>query len=150
MKRLHVNLAVEDLETSITFYRTLFGAEPSVRKPDYAKWLLDDPRVNFSLSPRGQKTGIDHLGIQVDSTEELGELAGRLKAAGQSVLEQPSARCCYAKSDKVWVRDPQGVPWETFHTSEQLSTFGEDRLSLPAEPPVKKAACCDSTAMVGG
>lgn len=138
MKRLHVHVAVEDLSKSIAFYSTLFGAEPSVRKEDYAKWMLEDPRVNFAISDRARVAGVDHLGIQTESGEELVELAGRLKAAGEVTRDQEATTCCYAKSDKSWVNDPQGIRWETFHTHGDATSYGED------EPDVKlvaKAAC---------
>ncbi len=138
MKRLHVHVAVEDLSKSIAFYSTLFGAEPSVRKEDYAKWMLEDPRVNFAISDRARIAGVDHLGIQTESGEELAELAGRLKAAGEVTRDQDATTCCYAKSDKSWVNDPQGIRWETFHTHGDATSYGED------EPDVKlaaKAAC---------
>jgi catechol 2,3-dioxygenase-like lactoylglutathione lyase family enzyme len=132
MKRLHVHVAVGDLDKSISFYSTLFGAEPSVLKSDYAKWMLDDPRVNFAISDRARAPGIDHLGIQVDSGDELAELAGRLKAAGESTFDQEATTCCYATSDKAWVNDPSGVRWETFYTFGEATTYGEDE-ELAAE-----------------
>jgi catechol 2,3-dioxygenase-like lactoylglutathione lyase family enzyme len=141
MKRLHVHVAVEDLDKSIAFYATLFGARPTVVKDDYAKWMLDDPRVNFAISDRARVAGVDHLGIQVDSREELAELAGRLKAAGETTRDQVATSCCYAKSDKAWVNDPAGVRWETFHTFDEAATYGEDEpdVVLKADPA---AACC--------
>lgn len=126
MKRMHVHVAVENLPRSIDFYTTLFGTEPAVVKPDYAKWMLNDPRVNFAISDRTRTTGVDHLGIQVDSGEELAELAGRLKAAGEVTRDQAAATCCYAKSDKAWVDDPSGLRWETFHTRGEAVVYGED------------------------
>ncbi|MEO7027226.1 MAG: ArsI/CadI family heavy metal resistance metalloenzyme [Caulobacteraceae bacterium] len=126
MKRMHVHVAVENLPRSIDFYTTLFGTEPAVVKPDYAKWMLNDPRVNFAISDRTRTTGVDHLGIQVDSGEELAELAGRLKAAGEVTRDQAAATCCYAKSDKAWVDDPSGLRWETFHTRGKAMVYGED------------------------
>ena len=126
MKRLHVHVAVEDLADSIRFYSTLFGVRPSVLEADYAKWMLDDPRVNFAISKRGQTPGLDHLGLQVESDGELREVAEQLRAAGQDVLEQKNAACCYTRSDKAWVADPQGLRWETFRTFGSLTTFGED------------------------
>ena len=126
MKRLHVHVAVEDLKGSIGFYSALFGAEPTVTKPDYAKWMLDDPRVNFAISARGRRKGLDHLGIQVDSAEELGEVAARLTAADQSIFAQENANCCYAVGDKAWVTDPQGIAWESFHTLEDIPLYGTD------------------------
>ena len=125
MKRLHVSLAVSDLEQSILFYSTLFAAEPTVLKSDYAKWMLDDPRVNFSISTRSRDRGLGHLGIQVDSREELSEIAGRLEDAGAGVYDQGEAHCCYAHSHKAWVRDPQGLAWETFFTFGADTNYGE-------------------------
>ena len=113
MKRLHVHIIVRDLDDSIHFYKTLFDAEPSVLKDDYAKWMLDDPRVNFAISARGGVAGINHLGVQVEA-DELAALTGRLQSAGRAVAEQSDAACCYAKSDKTWIEDPQGVRWEAF------------------------------------
>jgi hypothetical protein len=140
MKRLHVHVAVEDLDKSIGFYSTLFNAGPSVLKDDYAKWMLDDPRVNFAISVRGQASGVDHLGIQVETSEELGELASRLKAAGEATRDQEATTCCYARSDKSWVNDPTGIRWETFFTFGDASTYGEDEpASVPMAP---KQACC--------
>src|SRR5688572_18065959 len=115
MKRLHLHVSVPDLAQSIQFYEVLFGARPTVVKDDYAKWMIDDPRVNFAISQRERVTGVDHVGIQVDSAEELGELATRLKAAGEATFDQEATTCCYAKSDKSWVNDPAGVRWETFY-----------------------------------
>jgi catechol 2,3-dioxygenase-like lactoylglutathione lyase family enzyme len=130
MKRLHVHVAVDDLAQSIGFYATLFGSEPSVRKHDYAKWMLDDPRVNFAISRRDRAAGLDHLGIQVDDDAELTEIAGRLARAGQPVHEQKATTCCYARSDKAWVNDPQGIAWETFRTFGDSTAYGED-LAVP-------------------
>lgn len=140
MKRLHIHVAVADLPASIGFYSTLFGAPPSVVKDDYAKWMLDDPRVNFAISQRGAAAGLDHLGIQVESGAELGELAGRLKAAGAATRDQQATTCCYAKSDKSWVNDPDGLRWETFHTLGEAPVYGEDEPAIAAARP--KAACC--------
>lgn len=155
MKRLHVHVAVDDLATSIGFYSTLFGAAPGVVKDDYARWMLDDPRVNFAISDRARTAGVDHLGIQVDTSEELQELAGRLKAAGETTRDQQAATCCYARSDKAWVNDPSGLRWETFFTFGEATAYGEDEpgagervaaaapaascCSTPAQPA---AACC--------
>lgn len=141
MKRLHVHVAVEDLPKSIGFYATLFGAEPAVVKDDYAKWMLDDPQVNFAISSRGRMPGIDHLGIQADSGEELAEIAARLKAAGETTRDQEATTCCYAKSDKSWVEDPSGLSWETFHTFGEAVVYGEERPDLAAPEP-KAAPCC--------
>ena len=134
MKRLHVHVAVDDLNKSIGFYSKLFGTAPSVTKPDYAKWMLDDPRVNFAISSRNAGQGIDHLGIQVDSDSELRELAGRLQAAGEATRDQEATTCCYAQSNKSWVNDPSGIRWETFFTFGEATAYGED------EPVAQKAA----------
>jgi catechol 2,3-dioxygenase-like lactoylglutathione lyase family enzyme len=139
MKRMHVHVAVDDLATSIRFYATLFGVPPTVVKDDYAKWMLDDPRVNFAISDRIKVPGVDHLGIQVESGEELTELAGRLKAAGEATRDQEATTCCYARSDKAWVDDPSGLRWETFHTFGEAVVYGEDE-SRPREST--KSACC--------
>ena len=141
MKRLHVHVAVEDLAESIGFYSTLFGVEPVVLKDDYAKWMLDDPRVNFAISDRAAVSGVDHLGIQVETGEELAELAGRLKAAGEVTRDQEATTCCYSQSDKAWVNDPNGLRWETFHTFGEAVTYGEDEPGA-AHADTPKAACC--------
>lgn len=124
MKRLHVHMGVEDLERSIRFYSTLFGAEPTVRKPDYAKWMLEDPRVNFAVSYGRGGAGIHHLGIQVEDESELAEVYERLKAADRPVLEEGKTTCCYAQSEKAWISDPQGLAWETFLTSGESAVYG--------------------------
>ena len=116
MNRFHVHLNVADVPASIQFYNELFGAEPTVTKHDYAKWMLEDPRINFAISNTGRTPGIDHLGLQVDSDDELAALGQRLDAAGGTVVPEDAAVCCYAKSDKLWTEDPQGTKWETFHT----------------------------------
>ena len=141
MKRLHVHVAVHDIQQSIGFYSALFAAQPSVTKDDYAKWMLDDPRVNFAISKRGAKAGVDHLGIQAESAEELAAIGSRLAQADVSALEQKGASCCYAKSDKYWTLDPQGIPWESFHTLGTVPVYGEDGRSKAVQPE-KKAACC--------
>jgi catechol 2,3-dioxygenase-like lactoylglutathione lyase family enzyme len=149
MKRLHLHVSVPDLTQSIQFYETLFGAPPTVVKDDYAKWMLEDPRVNFAISQRDRAVGLDHVGIQVETGEELATLAGRLKAAGASTFDQASTTCCYARSDKTWVSDPAGLRWETFHTFGEATTYGEDE-AAPAEAasaccgaaPAPAAACC--------
>ena len=141
MKRLHVHVGVEDLGRSIRFYSTLFGAEPTVAKSDYAKWMLDDPRVNFAISASNARKGIEHLGIQSDSVEELGEVYGRLKAADRPVLEEGRTTCCYAKSEKSWIADPDGVLWEAFYTDGEAATYyGPDTAPAPADSPA--ARCC--------
>ncbi|MDO9224084.1 MAG: ArsI/CadI family heavy metal resistance metalloenzyme [Caulobacter sp.] len=145
MKRLHLHIAVEDLTRSIGFYSTLFGAEPTVVKDDYAKWMLEDPRVNLAISQRDRVApGVDHVGVQAETAAELAEMATRLKAAGETTFDQEATTCCYAKSDKSWVTDPSGVRWETFHTLGEATTYGEDEV-LPASVPaaaVAKASCC--------
>ncbi len=138
MKRLHLHIGVPELDGAITFYSTLFGAGPTVVKDDYAKWMLDDPQVNFAISARARTTGVDHVGIQVDSAGELGELASRLKSAGAETYDQEATTCCYARSDKSWVTDTAGVRWETFYTHGESTAYGEDE-AMPAAPA---AACC--------
>jgi len=124
MKRLHVHVAVENLSEAIDFYSTLFAATPSVEKSDYAKWMLDDPNVNFAISARGRAPGLNHLGIQVENEDELREVYGRLKAANRSVIEQGKTECCYAKSEKAWIVDPAGISWETFLTTGESAVYG--------------------------
>jgi catechol 2,3-dioxygenase-like lactoylglutathione lyase family enzyme len=141
MKRLHVHVAVDDLQRSIGFYSALFAARPSVTKADYAKWMLDDPRVNFAISTRGRQTGLDHLGIQVEDKDELKEIYGRLHEAGGKVIEQGQTSCCYAKSEKSWIDDPAGISWETFLTTGESIDYGDG--SGEREPRVAHAkACC--------
>ena len=123
MNRFHVHLNVVDLETTIAFYTQLFAAAPAVRKPDYAKWMLEDPRINFAISNTGRAPGIDHLGIQVDSAGELAALGERLQAAGGALVPEDAAVCCYARSDKLWTEDPQGTRWESFHTVGEATTY---------------------------
>jgi catechol 2,3-dioxygenase-like lactoylglutathione lyase family enzyme len=123
MNRFHVHLNVADLAASIRFYNELFGAEPSVLKPDYAKWMLEDPRINFAISNTGRTPGIDHLGLQVDSGKELAALGQRLQAAGGALVPENATVCCYAQSDKTWTEDPQGTRWETFHTFGDATTY---------------------------
>lgn len=146
MKRLHVHVGVENLDHSIGFYSTLFGAEPSVRKPDYAKWMLDDPKVNFAISARGTNPGLDHLGIQVESDAELREISHRLKSAGEATQDQESATCCYAQGNKSWVSDPSGLRWETFFTFGEATHYGQDDVPVAAKAAEKccgpKSACC--------
>jgi len=145
MKRLHVHIAVKDLADSARFYSTLFGAEPSVVKADYAKWALEDPRVNFAISAHCGEAGVDHLGIQVESAEELKAVASRLRTAGRSVVQQNGATCCYARGDKEWAKDPQGVIWETFLTTSASAVFGED--AIPAELNLARTAACGAPAI---
>jgi predicted enzyme related to lactoylglutathione lyase len=155
MKRLHVHVSVEDISHSIGFYSALFAAQPSVVKPDYAKWMLDDPRVNFAISTRGRNPGLDHLGIQVENGDELQEVYARLRQAGGNIIEQGQTACCYAKSEKSWIEDPAGIAWETFHTTGESTTYGDGsgengaRLAHKNEgaccapqPAAKASACC--------
>jgi catechol 2,3-dioxygenase-like lactoylglutathione lyase family enzyme len=135
MKRFHVHVAVQDLAASVRFYTSVFGAEPSVLKPDYAKWMLEDPRLNFAISQRGAAVGVNHLGIQVDSAEELTALREQVAKAEIEARDEIGANCCYAKSDKYWVQDPQGIAWETFHTLGRIPVFGEHSESAGG-------ACC--------
>ena len=139
MKRLHVHVAVENLAASVRFYSALFAAEPTVLKTDYAKWMLEDPRVNFAISQRGAPPGIEHLGIQVEDRPELQEVYARLKRAEQPVLEEGQTTCCYAESEKSWIADPQGVLWETFLTSAESTVYGHEALRAPA---TVRSACC--------
>jgi catechol-2,3-dioxygenase len=126
MKRLHIHVSVGDITESAKFYSALFAAEPTVVKQDYAKWMLDDPRVNFAISTRSGETGLDHLGIQVESADELQEVYSRLQQADRPVVEEGATTCCYAKSEKSWISDPQGLPWETFLTSGESTVYGDD------------------------
>jgi len=149
MKRLHVHVGVQDLATSIRFYSTMFGAEPTVTKPDYAKWLLDDPRVNFAISMGNhERPGIQHLGVQVESPAELGEVYGRIQAAERPVLEEGRTTCCYAKSEKSWISDPDGVVWEAFYTDGEATTYGDSPAlaNLVASAPAAAAKCCGPSA----
>jgi len=139
MKRLHVHVAVNDLKSSIRFYSALFAAQPAVLKEDYAKWMLDDPRVNFAISQGATKAGLDHLGIQAEDAGELEDLGFRLAQADVAVKAQKGASCCYAKSDKYWTLDPQGIAWESFHTLDSVPTYGADARPEAGE---RKAACC--------
>jgi catechol 2,3-dioxygenase-like lactoylglutathione lyase family enzyme len=156
MKRLHVHVAVNDLQQSIGFYSALFDAEPAVTKSDYAKWMLDDPRVNFAISTRGRQPGLDHLGIQVEDKTELHEVYARLRKAGGTIIEQGATACCYARSEKSWIDDPTGIAWETFHTTGENTEYGdgsgerEARIAHTtsccapqlAEVPQTASACC--------
>lgn len=150
MKRLHIHVAVENLAESIRFYSAMFAAEPTVTKPDYAKWMLDDPRVNFAISQRGAAAGLDHLGIQVESAEALAEMNERLSTLQTEVLAQMETACCYAKSDKYWTTDPSGIAWETFHTLGTVPMFG-DAKSMQSDccgPGEDKAAAGTSSCCV--
>jgi hypothetical protein len=164
MKRMHVHVAVDNLSQSISFYSALFDAQPAVVKPDYAKWMLDDPRVNFAISARGREPGLDHLGIQVEDKSELHEVYARLRKAGGTVIEQGETACCYAQSEKSWTDDPSGIAWETFHTTGASTVYGDGtgendaRLAHskvqaktdakaccvpPAAAPATASACCE-------
>ena len=138
MKRFHVHAHVEDLGQSIAFYSKLFGTEPSRVESDYAKWMLDDPRINFAISTWGGKLGVDHLGLQTDSEEELVELKERARAADLALLDEGKVSCCYSRSDKYWLTDPQGIAWEQFHTLGSIPVFGERSSEAQAEA----SACC--------
>lgn len=141
MKRFHVHVAVSDIEASVRFYSQLFAAEPTVRKPDYAKWMLEDPRVNFAISDRNSESGVRHLGIQVEDSGELTEVYARLQRADRPVLEEGSTTCCYAKSEKSWIEDPQGVKWETFLTTGESTVYGNE------EPKIDAERCCEPSAV---
>ncbi len=121
MNRFHVNVSVSNLDQSIEFYRALFGEEPAIRKDDYAKWMLEDPRVNFAITESSKTRGVNHVGLQADTLDELGEIQARLESAGERTFDQPRAECCYAQSSKAWVRDPDDVAWQTFVTFGQTT-----------------------------
>ena len=142
MKRFHVHVGVDDLQNNIRFYSAIFGTQPAVVKEDYAKWMVEDPRINFAISTRGNKAGVNHLGIQVDTAAELKDLRVQLIAAQAPLLEQREASCCYAKSDKYWITDPQGIAWETYHTLDSIPVFGGDSVSKPEVQPAGPGACC--------
>lgn len=144
MKRFHVSVAVTDLDRSRRFYTTLFGAEPAVQKDDYAKWMLEDPRLNFSISTSARTSGISHVGLQADTLDELGEIQARLEAAEAETFEQQNAECCYARSTKTWVRDPDKVAWETFVTHGDLAAYGDDAMAEEIHPEPDAKGCCKS------
>ena len=146
MKRMHVHVAVEDLPQSIGFYSALFDAEPAVVKPDYAKWMLDDPRVNFAISTRDREPGLDHLGIQVESQSELRDVYARLRKAGGAIVEQRQTTCCYAKSEKSWIDDPAGISWETFHTTDESTDYGDGTGERVARVAHEKSCCAPKAA----
>jgi catechol 2,3-dioxygenase-like lactoylglutathione lyase family enzyme len=141
MKRMHVHVGVDDLDRAIGFYSALFATQPAVLKPDYAKWMLDDPRVNFAISTRGKHPGLDHLGIQVESQDELGDVYARLRQAGGTIIEQGQTTCCYAKSEKSWIDDPAGISWETFFTTRESSQYGDGSGEHEARVAHQKACC---------
>ncbi|MBS0321290.1 MAG: VOC family protein [Proteobacteria bacterium] len=143
MKRFHVHLGVPNLAASIRFYSQMFGTPPAVEKPDYAKWMLDDPRLNFAISTRSGHSGLNHLGLQADSAEELATIRDQFTAAdAKATVDEPDAHCCYARGDKHWTQDPQGIAWEAFHTLESIPVFGA---SDTADAPIA-SACCAGTA----
>jgi lactoylglutathione lyase len=146
MKRFHVHAHVEDLHQSIAFYSRMFGAEPTRVESDYAKWMLEDPRLNFAISTRGGQPGVDHLGIQTDTEEELAELKARAQAADMALLDEGETTCCYARSDKYWVTDPQGIAWEQFHTLGNIPVFSEQK---PEPAAAESSACCAGAAPRG-
>jgi predicted enzyme related to lactoylglutathione lyase len=151
MKRMHVHVSVESIDKAVAFYSALFAARPSVVKPDYAKWMLDDPRVNFAISTQGREPGLDHLGIQVESRDELEEVYGRLHKAGENIFEEGQTTCCYAKSEKSWIDDPAGISWEAFFTAGESTDYGHRvergarvaQVKPCCEPqPTPASACC--------
>jgi hypothetical protein len=141
MKRFHVHVTVADLKRSIGFYSGLFAAGPSIIKTDYAKWVLDDPRVNFAISTRGRRPGLDHLGIQAENSDELHEIYGRLHQAGGAIIEQGQTNCCYAKSEKSWIDDPAGISWETFHTTGESTDYGDGSSERVARVAHQQSCC---------
>jgi len=149
MKRFHVHVAVADLTDSIRFYSRVFGADPAVRENEYAKWMLEDPRINFAISSHRQPVGVNHLGFQVDTDEELRGMQAQLRAADARMIQEDEQPCCYARSDKYWVTDPTGIAWETFHTLGSIPVYGEDtpvfdhgKSAVPAKAASPEAACC--------
>jgi hypothetical protein len=149
MKRLHVHVSVPNVGESVGFYSTLFAAEPSVIRPDYAKWMLEDPRVNFAISSRGRSTGLDHLGIQAENPGELRDVYGRLQAAERPVLEEGETACCYAQSTKSWIGDPAGIAWEAFLTTGESTVYGDSNgkaEEVRIAGKSGKSACCEPSA----
>ncbi len=144
MKRFHVHVHVQDLQASIAFYSRMFAVEPARVEADYAKWMVAEPALNFAISTRGATLGVDHLGIQTDTDEELAEMKARAEAADMTLLDVGETSCCYARSDKYWVTDPQGVAWEQFHTLDSIPVFGQPRTSAPQD-----VACCAADASRG-
>ena len=168
MKRFHVHVSVRDIDESVRFYSSLFAAAPSVHERDYAKWMIDDPRVNFAISTRSGTPGVDHLGIQAENADELVELGARLDAAGQAVVPEAGAECCHARSDKFWSEDPQGTRWEAFHTVGRIASYHGDKQgcdmssargvdlkalrgasATDADAATGTEACCDDTTPQG-
>jgi catechol 2,3-dioxygenase-like lactoylglutathione lyase family enzyme len=149
MKRLHVHVSVESLGDAISFYSALFATPPTMTKPDYAKWMLDDPRVNFAISTRGRSPGLDHLGIQVEDAEELHEVYARLDKAGREVREEGQTTCCYAHSEKSWIDDPAGIAWEAFLTTGERTIYGDGTGERPGAARVARPVqqpCCEPKA----
>jgi catechol 2,3-dioxygenase-like lactoylglutathione lyase family enzyme len=144
MKRMHVHIGVESLDQSIKFYSALFGSAPTKTKSDYAKWMLDDPRLNFAISTRAGTTGVDHLGLQVDDDEEHEELRERLKRADMSLFEEGETVCCYARSEKSWVADPSGVAWETYRTMGEARAYTSDEASTETGNMTKSQGITDA------
>jgi predicted lactoylglutathione lyase len=140
MKRFHINISVADLNSSTEFYNILFGVEPTVLKDDYAKWMLEDPRINFSIDVSKKQSGVNHVGLQADTMEELETIQSRLREAREKTFDQPDAECCYAKSSKTWVRDPDNVTWETFVTHAEITHYGNDW--GPDDPESSNERCC--------
>ncbi len=140
MKRFHINISVADLTLSTEFYNTLFGVKPTLLKDDYAKWMLEDPRINFVITESAESKGVNHIGLQADTMEELELIQSRLQEADERTFNQPDAECCYARSSKTWVRDPDNVAWETFVTHEQITHFGNDDTRADWEAP--NESCC--------
>jgi hypothetical protein len=149
MKRMHVHVAVENLQHAIGFYSALFAAQPAVTKPDYAKWMLDDPRVNFAISTRGREPGLDHLGIQVESLNELHQVYARLRQAGGTIIDEGQTTCCYAKSEKAWIDDPAGISWETFHTTGESTDYGDGTGERVARVAREKSCCAPAPKVAG-
>ena len=154
MKRIHIHVGVEKLDESIRFYSAVFGAEPVKTKPDYAKWMLEDPRVNFAISTRASKNGVDHLGIQVEENDELEELRERVRAANLAVFHEGATVCCYAKSEKSWVQDPSGIAWEAYRTMEDAQIFSgksvSDESACCPERSASEAECCEPSEKTAG
>jgi catechol 2,3-dioxygenase-like lactoylglutathione lyase family enzyme len=154
MKRIHIHIGVEKLDESIRFYSAIFGAQPVKTKADYAKWMLEDPRVNFAISTRASKNGVDHLGIQVEENEELEELRGRIRSADLAVFDEGETVCCYANSEKSWVQDPSGIAWEAYRTMDDAQIFSgklaADESACCSDRPVSKTQCCEPSEKTAG
>lgn len=142
MKRFHIHVQVRDLAASVAFYSRLFAAEPTRVESDYAKWMLDDPRINFAISTRGARAGVDHLGIQVETAEELGALKAAAQSAEFDLQDDGETTCCYARSDKHWIVDPDGLPWEHFHTLQNIPVFNEQEAAVESAQGGQGSACC--------